>query len=169
MKITGSDPVHSPLSPASDVRSPLEQPIENQDNTETASSPARVLGQPDGPFGLAIGARRTVLLRSLGSARFMKLETLEVAPHGLFVQVAHPENLPFQPKATLVDFQLFLKESAGEGHLIKGIGRIEEIRAATQVPFSIPSGYVLRIVQISGAELALLEQFVHEQVMKAAM
>ena len=168
MKNTNSDPLSpsSPLRPDIVASQELPQP-ETQNDTVTHR--ARVLGQPDGPFGLAIGAHKSVLLRSLGSARFMKFETLEVAPHGLFIAVAHPENCPFQAKATLVEFQFFLKEASGDGQMLKGIGRIEEIRAATQVPVMIPSGYILRIVQISGTELALLEHFVHEEVMKAAM
>lgn len=168
MKNTNTDPFHPSSPPSSDAIAPQEHPKPELE-LESDSSPARVLGQPDGPFGLAIGAHKTVLLRSLGSARFMKFETVELAPHGLFIAVAHPENCPFQAKATLVEFQLFLKEGSGEGQMLKGIGRIEEIRAATQIPFLSPSGYVLRIVQISGTELAILEHFVHEHVMKAAM
>ena len=57
-----------------------EAPSESLTKKETISK-AQVLGQPDGPFGTAIASRSTVLLRSVGTARFSKFETVELAAH----------------------------------------------------------------------------------------
>lgn len=70
-------------------------------------STARVLGQPEGPFGTAVVSNNTVLLRSLGAARFSRFETAELAPHAIFICVANTPNQPFQAKTTLLEFQLF--------------------------------------------------------------
>ena len=133
-------------------------------------STARVLGQPEGPFGTAVVSNNTVLLRSLGGARFSRFETSELAPHALFVCVPNTPNQPFQAKTTLLEFQLFLGEPQSPGtRILKGIGRIEEIRSAVDVPVPTPSGYIFRILQLGGEELSHLEKYVHDQLLKAAM
>ncbi|MBM3381118.1 MAG: hypothetical protein FJY29_01610 [Betaproteobacteria bacterium] len=131
---------------------------------------ARVIGQPEGPFGTACVSKKRVLVRSLGTSHFSRFETAELAPHGLFITVKNPQTQPFKAKSTLLEFQLFLGDpQTPGGGIIKGIGRIEEIRAAVEVPQPTPSGYVFRILQLSGEELATLESFIHEILLKAAM
>lgn len=131
---------------------------------------ARVLGQPEGPFGTAVTSKNTILLRSLGTARFAKFETLELAPHGAFVVLSNPAHQSFQTKSTLVDFELFLGDPQAAGtKIIKGVARIEEIRPAIDVPLPTPAGYILKIVQLTAEALNQLENYVHERLLKAAM
>lgn len=141
----------------------------NLDESKVNQS-ARILGQPEGPFGTACVSKNTVLLKSLGTTRFSRFETTELAPHGLFITVNNPQNQPFKAKTTLLEFQLFLGEPQTPGSkILKGIGRIEEIRAAVEVPIPTPQGYVFRILQLSAEELAQLESHIHEILLKAAM
>jgi len=133
-------------------------------------SSARLLGQPEGPFGTAVVSNNTILLRSLGAARFSRFETAELAPNALFICVPNTLNQPFQEKSTLLEFQLFLGEPQSPGScILKGIGRIEEIKSPVDVPVPTPSGYIFRILQLGGEELSHLEKYVHDQLLKAAM
>lgn len=135
-------------------------------HTETA----RLIGQPEGQFGTAAVAKLTVLLRSLGAARFSKFETLEIAKHGLYIACAHPKQFPFQVKTTLLDLQLFLGDpSSPATRIIKAMGRIEEIRPAVDLPTPAPAGYVVRLVQVSNEDSNTLEKYVYEHLLSAAM
>jgi hypothetical protein len=88
----------------------------------------------------------------------------------MFIAVNNPQNQPFKAKSTLLEFQLFLGDPQAPGSkILKGIGRIEEIRAAVEVPVPTPPGYIFRLLQLSAEELAQLERHVHEILLKAAM
>ena len=131
---------------------------------------AQVLGQPDGPFGTAVTSRNTVLLRSVGAARFSKFETVELAAHGLYIQVANPSSQPFKVKSTLIEFELFLGNAGQQDtSIIRGIGHIESIKNAVDVPIKVPSGYVFKVLQIKGDELKILEEYIHEKILRTAL
>ncbi|NBO37018.1 hypothetical protein EBU99_00340 [bacterium] len=138
---------------------------------EAAIAPAaRVIGQPEGPFGTAAVSQNTVLIRSLGAARFVKFMTLEIAPHGLFIVVPQPQTQPFQAKSTLLEIQLFLGEPASAGNkIIKCIGRIEEIRSAVDVPHPTPAGYIVRLVQLSAEDVLQIEKHINEKLINTAI
>lgn len=139
-------------------------------STPQQHSSARLLGHPEGPFGTAVVSINTILIRSLGAARFSRFETAELAPNALFICVPNTLSQPFQAKSTLLEFHLFLGEPQSLGNrILKGIGRIEEIRSPVDVPVPTPSGYIFRILQLGGEELSHLEKYVHEQLLKAAM
>lgn len=145
---------------------------ENFTRNETISpvESAHIIGQPEGPFGTAAVARHTVLIRSLGAARFSKFETLELAHHGLFIVCANPKQNPYQAKSTLLEIQLFLGEPTSAGtRMIKGIGRIEEVRAAVDVPLAAPAGYVVKFLQISSEDSNQLEKYIRERLLNAAI
>lgn len=131
---------------------------------------AQILGQPDGPFGTAVASCNTVLLRSVGAARFSKFETVELAAHGMYIHVANTANQPFKVKSTLIEFELFLG-NAGEPNtrIIRGIGHIESAKSAMDVPVSTPSGYVFKVLQMKGDDLKLIEEYVHDQLLRTAM
>lgn len=139
-------------------------------DSRSAPETARLIGQPEGPYGTAAVSRQTVLLRSLGAARFSKFETHEIAKHGMFVVCQAPQGHPFQKKTTLLEIQLFLGDPAAAGtRLIKCFGHIEDIRAAIDLPVPLPSGYVVRILQISTEDSVALEKFVLSQLAESAM
>ncbi|MEY2986986.1 MAG: hypothetical protein RJB13_507 [Pseudomonadota bacterium] len=146
-----------------------EAPSESVTKKESISK-AQVLGQPDGPFGTAIASRSTVLLRSVGTARFSKFETVELAAHGLYIQVAKASSQPFKVKSTLIEFELFLGDAGDpETRIIRGIGHIEAIKNAVDVPVQVPSGYVFKVLQIKGDDLKDLEDYIHERLLRTAL
>jgi len=139
-------------------------------DSRTAPEIARLIGQPEGPYGTSVVSRQTVLLRSLGAARFSKFETLEIAKHGMYVVCQAPQGHPFQKKTTLLEIQLFLGDPAAAGtQLIKCFGHIEDVRAAIDLPVPSPSGYVVRILQISTEDSVTLEKFVLSQLAGSVM
>jgi hypothetical protein len=131
---------------------------------------ARIIGQPEGPYGTAAVARQTVLMRSLGAARFSKFETLEIAKHGLFVVCSDTRMYPYQTKSTLLEIQLFLGDPSASGTpIIKCVGQVENIRATADLPLPTPAGFVLRILQISSEDSLTLEKFVYSQMIESAI
>jgi hypothetical protein len=153
---------------ASDSSKPAEQGVRSETSALTQS--ARIIGQPEGPFGTAAVARQTVLIRSLGAARFAKFETLEIAKHGMFVVCGNTRAHPFQTKSTLLEIQLFLGDPAASGTpIVKCVGQVEEIRAAADLPFPAPSGYVVRLLQISTEDSVKIEKFVYSQMIESAI
>lgn len=166
-KILSGTVTDTPLRPA-DSRQAGEATPRREENTNIET--ARLLGQPEGPFGTAAVAKLTVLLRSLGAARFSKFETLEIAKHGLYIACSNPKQFPFQVKTTLLELQLFLGEASSPAtRIIKAMGRIEEIRPAVDLPMPAPSGYVVRLVQVGNEDSVALEKFIYEHLLSAAM
>lgn len=159
--------------PHTGVRSAeLIAPTEPQARTPEAEilQAAHIIGQPEGPFGTAAVAQRTVLMRSVGSARFAKFETEEIAPQGLFVVCANPAQFPFQTKSTLLEIQLFLNEPTSPGaRIVKALGRIEDIRTAVEVPVPSPAGYVVRLVQMSSEDMQQLDKHLRELLLSTAI
>lgn len=153
---------------ATEFTAPAETSIRAPERSITES--AQILGQPDGPFGTAALARHTVLLRSLGTARFSKFETLEIAPHGIFVVCQDTKQNPYQTMTTLLEIQLFLGEAtAPNTPLIKAMGRIEKIKPALDLPVPTPSGYIIRLLQVGTEDARQLETYIHEHLLSAAM
>lgn len=151
-----------------DTARPAEQTPRPEGSTNVQT--ARLIGQPEGPYGTAAVARQTVLIRSLGAARFSKFETLEVAKHGMYVVCNNTREHPFQTKSTLLDVQLFLGDAATTGTpIIKCIAQVEDVRPAVDLPLPAPSGYVLRILQISADDSSKLETFVYSQMIESAI
>jgi hypothetical protein len=131
---------------------------------------ARIIGQPEGPFGTAVCATQTLLMRSLGAARYSKFETLEIARHGLFAVCQNTSQNPYQAKTTLLELQLFLgNPSHPNTPNIKAIARIEEIKTAVDVPQPTPAGYVLRLLQVQPEDSAKLERFINEHLLRTAI
>ena len=131
---------------------------------------ARIIGQPEGPFGTAVCAKQTLLIRSLGAARYSKFETLEIARHGLFAVCQNTNQFPYQAKTTLLELQLFLGDaSLPSTPNIRAIARIEEIKTAVDVPQPTPAGYVLRLLQVQPEDSAKIERFIHEHLLRTAI
>lgn len=144
--------------------------LSDNQNRKDLPVKAQVLGQPDGPFGTAVVSRNTILLRSVGAARFARFETVELAAHGLFIRVANFANQPFKVKSTLIEFELFLGDATESNTpIIRGIGHIEATKSAVDVPVAAPSGYVFKILQIKGDDLKRLEEYVHDKLLRTAM
>lgn len=76
-------------------------------DSRTAPEIARLIGQPEGPYGTSVVSRQTVLLRSLGAARFSKFETLEIAKHGMYVVCQAPKGIPFRKRQPSLKFSSF--------------------------------------------------------------
>ena len=166
----GNENLHGEILKTPDASISLEEGAFFAESNPQQPQTARLLGQPEGPFGTACVSKNALLLKSLGSARFTRFETAEIAPHAFFVVVNNMHHQPYQAKSTLLEFQLFLGEPHAPGsRILKGIGRIEDIRTAVEVPVPSPAGYVFRVLQISGEELLYLENYVHELLLKAAM
>lgn len=166
-RILSGTVIDTPLRPA-DSRPAGETQPRRDENTKIES--ARLIGQPEGPFGTAAVAKLTILLRSLGAERFAKFETLEIAKHGIFIVCSNPKQFPFQVKTTLLELQLFLGDPASPAtRIIKAMGRIEEIRPAVDLPMPAPSGYVVRLVQAGNEDSTALEKYVYEHLLSAAM
>ncbi|MEN9811231.1 MAG: hypothetical protein RLZZ488_2798 [Pseudomonadota bacterium] len=166
-KILSGTVTDTPLRPA-DSRQAGEALPRRDENPNNES--ARLIGQPEGPFGTAAVAKLTVLLRSLGASRFSKFETLEIAKHGVYIACSNPKQFPFQVKTTLLELQLFLGDPASPAtRIIRAMGRIEEIRPAVDLPIPAPSGYVVRLVQVGNDDSIALEKYVYEHLLSAAM
>lgn len=148
----------------------ITEALAESHSKKDVANKAQILGQPDGPFGTAVVSRNTVLLRSVGAARFSKFETVELAAHGLYIHVVNPSSQPFKVKSTLIEFELFLGEAGEpETHIIRGIGHIETLKNAVDVPIQVPSGYVFKVLQIKGDDLKSLEEYVHEKLLRTAL
>jgi hypothetical protein len=159
-----------PIQPSQDLGQPEVSPTTGRTDERKADEVARILGQPEGPFGTTIVAHLPVLIRSLGAERFSKFTTLEIAQHGFFVSCSEPKNYPFQAKSTLLEIHFFLGEPAHSGsRIIKSIGRIEEIRAAVDLPVPLPPGFIIRFLQISPDDAASLEKYIHERLLHTAV
>lgn len=170
--VSGSSPLSGPKSIE---KSSLGESLIDAEKPPVSDA-ARIIGQPEGPFGTAAVSKHTVLLRSLGNARFSKFESLELAPHGLFVVCNAPQQFPFQAKSTLLEVQIFLDEPSAhvsrartEPRIIKAIGRVEEIRPSTDLPVPTPAGYVLRLLQVSPEDSRNLENYLRELLLNNAI
>lgn len=170
MSKPSSDDLRSAARQSNEFLSHSEPSFIAANDAQPPLSTARLLGHPEGPFGTAIVFKGTILLRSLGAARFSRFDTLELAPNGIFVVENSPAKQPFQAKSTLLEFQMFLGEPQVQTtQIIKGVARIEEIQKALDLPVPTPSGYIMRILQIGAHDRNTLETFVHEHLLKAAM
>lgn len=168
MSKTSPDFIKATPAPASDLPGQDKAFVRQDDETKPAT--AKIIGQPEGPFGTAVVAKQTLLMRSLGAARFSKFETLEIARHGLFAVCPNPNMFPYQAKSTLLELQLLLGEPQNPGsQTIRAIARIEELKAAVEVPQAVPAGYVLRLLQVQPEDSAKLERFIHDHLLNAAI
>lgn len=138
--------------------------------TEELVTKAYILGQPDGPFGTAVASRNSLLMRSVGAARFSRFQTVELAASGFFIRVPNMGVQPYKTKSTLIEFELFLGESdIPDTAIVRGIGHIEEVRSSVDVPTPTPAGYVFKILQMRGDDVKRLEEYIHEKLLRTAM